>query len=81
MQLRSDNGISSCCDRQDRCWEEVTGKTLDDTHPGQAQERGLAIPAAGESCSPFLHISQQSALVAIQHPMVNHSTEFRPTAR
>lgn len=81
MQLHSDNGISSCCDRQDRCWEEVSGRTLDDIHPGQAQELGLAIPAAGESCSPFLYISQQSALVAIQHPMINHSTELRQTAR
>lgn len=81
MQLHSDNGISSCCDRQDWCWEEVTGRRLHDIHPGQAQEWGIAIPAVGEFCSSFLYISQQSALVAIQNPMVNHSTELRPTAR
>ena len=78
MQLHSDNGISSCCDGQDWCWEEVTGRTLDDIHMGQAQEWGITIPAVAEFCSPFLYISQQSALVAIQNPMILVPQSFVP---
>lgn len=54
MQLYSDNGISSCCDRQDWCWEEVTGGTLDDIRTGQAQAWGIGTRAVGEFSSSFL---------------------------
>lgn len=63
MQLRSDNGISSCCDRQDWCWEEVTGRTLGDIPTRQAQEWGSANQAVGERWSSFL----SCAFLSSQH--------------
>lgn len=54
MQLYLDNGISSCCDRQDWCWEEVTGGILDDIRTEQEQEWGIRTWAVGEFRSSFL---------------------------
>lgn len=54
---------------------ERTGRTPDDRCPGQAREQGILSWAVGEFCSASLPcVSQQSALVPIQNPIVNHST-------
>lgn len=54
MQLYTDNGISSCCNRQDWCWEEVTGRPLYDVLTEQEEERGIVNWAVGEFCISFL---------------------------